>query len=89
MVFVAAHRLSLVAASGGYSSLRCMGFSLLWLLLFGAQALGTQALVVEARELSSCGSRGMWALPGPGLKPVSPALAGGFFFCLFVWQGDS
>ena len=22
--------------------------------------------------------RGMWDLPGPGLKPVSPALAGGF-----------
>ena len=32
---------------------------------------------------SSCGSRpqllcSMWDLPGPGLKPVSPALAGGF-----------
>ena len=24
----------------------------------------------------------MWALPGPGLEPVSPALAGGFFFFL-------
>ena len=22
--------------------------------------------------------RGMWDLPGPGLEPVSPALAGGF-----------
>ena len=32
-VFVAAHRLSLVVASGGYSSLRCAGFSLRWLLL--------------------------------------------------------
>ena len=35
------------------------------------------------RRLSSCGARasllrGMWDLPGPGLKPVSPALAGGF-----------
>ena len=34
------------------------------------------------RRLSSCGSRaqllrGMWDLPGPGLEPVSPALAGG------------
>ena len=34
-------------------------------------------------RLSSCGARaqllrGMWDLPGPGLKPVSPALAGGF-----------
>ena len=32
-VFVAARRFSLVAASGGYSSLRCVGFSLRWLLL--------------------------------------------------------
>ena len=32
-VFVAAHGLSLVVASGGYSSLRCAGFSLWWLLL--------------------------------------------------------
>ena len=32
---------------------------------------------------SSCGAQayllhGMWDLPGPGLEPVSPALAGGF-----------
>ena len=37
----------------------------------------------RARWLSSCGARaqllrGMWNLPGPGIKPVSPALAGGF-----------
>ena len=31
-VFVAVGRLSLVATSGGYSSLRCAGFSLRWLL---------------------------------------------------------
>ena len=31
--FVAARGLSLVVASGGYSSLRCTGFSLQWLLL--------------------------------------------------------
>ena len=35
------------------------------------------------RRLSSCGTRalllhGLWDLPGPGLKPASPALAGGF-----------
>ena len=34
-------------------------------------------------SLSSCGTwaqllRGMWDLPGPGLKPMSPASAGGF-----------
>ena len=38
---------------------------------------------LQARRLSSCGSRaqllrGMWDLPRPGLKPVSPVLAGGF-----------
>ena len=43
------------------------------------------SLVAEHRlqtcRLSNCGSRaqllhGMWDPPGPGLKPVSPALAG-------------
>ena len=38
---------------------------------------------LQTRRLSNCGSRaqllrGMWDLPGPGLEPVSPALAGGF-----------
>ena len=45
------------------------------------------SLVVEHKlqthRLSNCGSRaqllrGMWDLPGPGLEPVSPALAGRF-----------
>ena len=49
----------------------------------GLQACGLRAAVVVARRLSSCGARaqllrGMWDLPGPGLKPASPALAGGF-----------
>ena len=33
-------------------------------------------------RLSSCGVSlicGMWDLPGPGVEPVSPAWAGGFF----------
>ena len=50
-VFIAAHGLSLVEASGGYSSLRCTGFSLRWLLLLqstgsrhvGFISCGTQA----------------------------------------------
>ena len=38
---------------------------------------------LQMRRLSSCGSRdqllrGMWDLPGPGLEPTSPALAGSF-----------
>ena len=42
-----------------------------------------RASVVAACGLSSRGAqtqllRGMWYLPGPGLEPVSPALAGGF-----------
>ena len=81
-VFVAARRLSLVAASGGYSLLWCVGFSLWWLLLLrstgsrstGFSSCGSWAL---ERRLSSCGARaqllcGMWDPPGPGLEPVPP-----------------
>ena len=46
----------------------------------GLTSCGSQAL---ERRFSSCGTRalllhGMWDLPGPGLEPVSLALAGGF-----------
>ena len=87
-VFVPALRLSLVAVSGGYSSLRCMGFSLQWPLLLqstGSRCAGFSSCGSRAVEhqLSSCGTRaqllcGMWDHPGPGLEPVSSALAGGF-----------
>ena len=40
-IFVVAHGLSLVAVSGGYSSLWCAGFSLRWLLLL--QSTGSRA----------------------------------------------
>ena len=49
-VFIAVHGLSLVVVSGGYSSLRCMGFSLRWLLLLwrmGSRCTG----------FSSCGAQ--------------------------------
>ena len=41
------------------------------------------ASLVAERRLSSCGAwalllRGMWDLPGAGIKPVSPELAGRF-----------
>ena len=47
------------------------------------QALGMQASVAAAHRLSICGTLallllGMWDLPGPGIEPVSPALAGRF-----------
>ena len=62
----------------GARASHCGGFS-----CCGAQALGMWASVVVAHRLSSCGSRAqllhsMWDLPGPGIKPVTPALAGGF-----------
>ena len=59
----------------------------------GLQQLQYAGSAAVARGLSSCGSwalersscgaqaqllRGMWDLPGPGIEPVSPALAGGF-----------
>ena len=61
-VFVAAHGLSLVLVSGGYSSLQCAGFSLQWLLLLrsigsrstGFSSCGTRAL---ERRLSNCGAQ--------------------------------
>ena len=42
-VFVAVRGLSLVAASRGYSSLRCTGFSLWWLLLLQSTGSREQA----------------------------------------------
>ena len=50
-VFVAARGLSLVAVSGGYSSLRCTGFSLRWLL--SLRSTGSRCT-----GFSSCGA---WA----------------------------
>ena len=46
----------------------------------GLSSCGSWAL---ERRLGSCGARayllhGMWDLPGSGLEPLSPALAGGF-----------
>ena len=49
-VFIAVYGLSLVVASGGYSSLRCAGFSLWWLLLL--QSMGSRRV-----GFSSCGTR--------------------------------
>ena len=61
---------------GGFPCCRAQALST------GASVVWHTGSVVVAHGLSSCGSRaqllrGMWDLPGPGLKPVSPALAGG------------
>ena len=59
-VFVAVCGLSLVAASGGYSSLRCAGFSLRWLLLLwstGSRRMGFSSCGTWAQQLWLTGSR--------------------------------
>ena len=61
-VFIAVHGLSLVVAGEGYSSLRCVGFSVRWLLLLqstGSRHIGFSSCVSRALEcrLSSCGAR--------------------------------
>ena len=59
-VFIAACRLSLVAVSGGYSSLQCAGFSLWWLLLLrsmGSRLAGFSSCGAWAQQLWLTGSR--------------------------------
>ena len=58
----------------------CTGFPLV---VVSGLLFAVASLVVE-HGLSSCGTwaqslRGMWDLPGSGIEPVSPALAGRFF----------
>ena len=59
-VFFAARGLSLVVASRVYSSLRCTGFSLLWLLLLrstGSRHAGFSSCSTRAQQLWLAGSR--------------------------------
>ena len=58
-VFVTAHGLSLVVASGGHYSLWCTGFSLRWLLLLwstGSRHTGFSSCVTRAQQLCLTGS---------------------------------
>ena len=90
-VFVAARGLSLVAASRGYSSLPCAGFS-----CCRAQALGMWPSVVVARGLSSCGSRTLECRRSVVVvHGLSCSVACGIFPdqgsnpCPLHWQADS
>ena len=81
-VFIVVCGLCLFTASGGFS---CCGARALgmWVSVVVALRLSSCSLRALEHGLSSYGARaqllrGMWDLPGPGLKPVSPALAGGF-----------
>ena len=74
----------------GVRASHCSGFSCCgaqalgaWASLVVARGLSNCGSQVLECRLSSCGAQaqlhhGMWDLPGPGLEPVSPALAGGF-----------
>ena len=87
-VFVAARGLSLVVVSGGYSSLRCAGFSLQWLLLLQSTESWCTGSVVVAHRLQSTGSvvvvhrlscsAACGIFPDQGSNP-----------CPLPWQADS
>ena len=94
-VFIAAHGLSLVAVSGGYSLLWCSGFSLPWLLFLwstGSRHVGFSSCSMRAQQLwhaalehtgfSSCG---VWAsvVAARGLSSCSVCALGraGFSSC--------
>ena len=75
--------LCLVAKSWGYCSFWRTGFSLQWLLLSASTRSRCADSVVAALGLDSGGAQvqslcGMWDIPGPGVEPMSPALAGVF-----------
>ena len=67
---------------GGFSC--CKAWALgVWASVVVARGLSRCGSWALEHWLSSCGAqasllRGMWDLPGPGLEPMSPALAGGF-----------
>ena len=74
------HGLSLIAASRGYSSLRCAGFSLWWLLFLKStgsrhtnfSSCGTQGhclWLAVSRAQAQMLLWGMWNLPRPGSNP--------------------
>ena len=74
----------------GAQASHCSGFSCCrawavdtWALVVAARRLSSCGSWALEHRLSSCGTRaqllcGMWDLPGPGIKPMCLALAGGF-----------
>ena len=83
-VFIALRGRSLVVTSAGCSLLLCKGFSMHRLYVGRLQYGGMQAL---EHRLHGCGThaqflRDMWNLPGPRVKPMSPALQGQFLSTL-------
>ena len=75
-VFVSVRGLSLVAASGGHSSSRCAGLSLLWPLLLRSTSSRRAGSVVVAHGCSCSTACGIF--PDQGSNP-----------CPLHWQADS
>ena len=69
-VFVAAHGLSLVAASRGYYPLQSTGFSLWWFLLLGSTDCRCEGSVVVAHGLSCSAAHGIFPYQGLNLCPL-------------------
>ena len=86
LLFLAVRRLLTVVASLVVEHrLQACGLQQLWHLgsVVVARGLQSTVSVVAVYGLSSFGARAqllrsMWDLPGPGLEPMSPVLAGGF-----------
>ena len=72
---------SLVVASGGYSSLRCVGFSLQWLLLL--QSMGSRRT-----GFSSCGAwaQQLWLVGSREHRHQQLCLAGSRVQAQYVWR---
>ena len=95
-VFIAAHGLSLVAGSRGYSAAVMHRLTAVGSLVAEHWALG-EASVVAAHRLSCSEACGIFL--EPGIEPMSPALPGRFLttrppgkpliFLLFFWQHGS
>ena len=75
-VFVTVHRLSLVEASGGFSSCCGRAFSL-WRLLV-LQSTSSKAFRLQQLWPVDLPAPGMCNLPRPGIEPMSPPLTGRF-----------
>ena len=73
--FVAVHRLSVVGESRGYSLVMC---GLLAVVASLAAELGLYVQGLQELWCTGFMPRGMWDLPGPGIKSMSLASAGGF-----------
>ena len=73
-VFIAAWAFSLVGAGRGHSLVQCRDFSLWWPLWL--QTMGSEMHRLQQLWLTRLVAPQKWGLPKPGVKPMSPALAG-------------